>query len=81
MMVLAGRRSAADGTLRAVRVAVLIKQVPRFEDMALGPDGRLQREGLELEMNPYCRRAVSKGAELAQASGGLFDISALRKSL
>ncbi|HWW54549.1 MAG TPA: FAD-binding protein [Acidimicrobiales bacterium] len=60
-----------------MRVAVLIKQVPRFEDMALGPDGRLQREGLELEMNPYCRRAVSKGAELAQASGGTCTVLTL----
>ncbi len=55
---------------RPLRVAVLVKQVPAFEDMALGPDGRLQREGLPLEMNPYCRRAVSKGVELARWSGG-----------
>jgi electron transfer flavoprotein alpha subunit len=48
-----------------MRIAVLVKQVPRFEAMALGPDGRLQREGLELEMNPYCRRAVAKGVEFA----------------
>lgn len=52
-----------------MRVAVLIKQVPRFEQMELGPDGRLRREGVELEMNPYCRRAVSKGVELAAGSG------------
>jgi electron transfer flavoprotein alpha subunit len=36
--------------------------------MELGPDGRLRRDGIELEMNPYCRRAVSKAVELA---GGL----------
>ncbi len=54
----------------ALRIAVLVKQVPRFEELRLGPDGRLQREGLELELNPYCRRAVSKGVELAREYGG-----------
>jgi electron transfer flavoprotein alpha subunit len=52
------------------RIAVLVKQVPKFEAMELGPDGRLVREGLELEMNPYCRRAVAKGVELAREHGG-----------
>jgi electron transfer flavoprotein alpha subunit len=60
-----------------VRVAILIKQVPKFETMQLGPDGRLQREGLELEMNPYCRRAVAKGAELAHATGGTATVFTL----
>ncbi len=53
-----------------VRIAVLIKQIPKFGAMDLGPDGRLVRDGLELEMNPYCRRAVGKGVELAAESGG-----------
>lgn len=48
-----------------VRIAALVKQVPRFEAMTLGPDGRLQREGVELELNPYCRRAVAEAVELA----------------
>jgi electron transfer flavoprotein alpha subunit len=52
-----------------IRVAVLVKQVPRFDAMELGPDGRMQRDGLEVELNPYCRRAVSKGVELARARG------------
>ena len=52
-----------------MRVAVLVKQVPRVEEMEL-VDGRLRRDGVELEMNAYCRRAVSKGVELAQAAGG-----------
>jgi electron transfer flavoprotein alpha subunit len=52
-----------------LRVAVLIKQVPVFEQMSLDQHGRLRRDG-EGEMNPYCRRAVSKGVELAKASGG-----------
>lgn len=60
-----------------MRVAVLVKQVPRFEEMTLGPDGRLRREGLELEMNPYCRRAVSKGVELARLHGGTCTVATL----
>lgn len=53
-----------------MRIAVLVKQVPRVESMGLGSNGRIQREGVELEMNAYCRRAVSKGVELARATGG-----------
>ena len=49
---------------------MLVKQVPRVEDMTLGKGGRLEREGVELEMNAYCRRAVSKGVELVRADGG-----------
>ena len=52
-----------------LRVAVLIKQVPVFEQMSLDQHGRLRRDGAG-EMNPYCRRAVGKGVELARASGG-----------
>jgi len=53
-----------------VRIAVLVKQIPKFEEMELGPDGRLRRDGIEPEMNPYCRRAVSKGVELAAERDG-----------
>jgi electron transfer flavoprotein alpha subunit len=52
-----------------VRIAALVKQIPAFEEMELGADGRLVREGLDLEMNPYCRRAVSQACELAAAIG------------
>src|SRR4051812_25405561 len=45
--------------------------------MELGPGGRLVREGLELELNPYCRRAVSKGVELAAATGGTSTVFTL----
>jgi len=48
-----------------VRIAVLVKQIPKFEEMELTADGRLRRDGIELEMNPYCRRAVAKSCELA----------------
>jgi electron transfer flavoprotein alpha subunit len=59
-----------------MRIAVLVKQVPRFEEMELGPDGRLQRDGVDLEMNPYCRRAVSQAVELAAVRPG-SDIAVL----
>lgn len=61
----------------ALRIAVLVKQVPRFEAMELRPDGRLQRQGMELEMNPYCRRAVSRGVTLAAATGGSCTVFTL----
>jgi electron transfer flavoprotein alpha subunit len=53
-----------------MRIGVLVKQVPKFEEMELGPDGRLRRDGVDLEMNPYCRRAVSQAVELAAARPG-----------
>lgn len=63
--------------MKPLRIAALVKQVPKFEEMQLTPDGRLQREGLELFMNPYCLRAVSKGVELAQCSGGRCTVISL----
>ena len=53
-----------------MRVAALVKQIPKFENLTLGPDGRLERAGLELHLNDYCRRAVAKGVELADLTGG-----------
>ena len=49
-----------------MRIAVVVKQVPTFTEMALDEDGRLIRAGLPLELNPYCRRAVSQAVALAQ---------------
>jgi electron transfer flavoprotein alpha subunit len=63
--------------MKPLRIAALIKQVPKFEDMQLGPDGRLKREGLEQFMNPYCQRAVSKGVELARHTGGSCTVITL----
>jgi electron transfer flavoprotein alpha subunit len=60
-----------------LRIAVLIKQVPRVEEMELGPGRVLRREGLELELNPYCRRAVSKGVELVKEFGGSATVLTL----
>jgi electron transfer flavoprotein alpha subunit len=53
-----------------MRIAALVKQIPAFEEMELGPDGRLKRDGLDLEMNPYCRRAVAQAVDLADQSDG-----------
>jgi electron transfer flavoprotein alpha subunit len=50
---------------RPLSLAVIIKQVPLAEDFRLGPDGRLVREHVPLEVNPYCRRAIARGVELA----------------
>ncbi len=60
-----------------MRVGVLIKQVPVVESMALGPDGRLRREGRELEINAYCRRAISAGVTVAKEYGGSCTVITL----
>jgi electron transfer flavoprotein alpha subunit len=52
---------------RPLSVAVLVKQVPLAEDFRLGPGGRLVRDHVAMEVNPYCRRAIAKGVELAAA--------------
>jgi electron transfer flavoprotein alpha subunit len=62
---------------RPWRVAALVKQIPVAEEMQLGPDRRLVREGVGLELNAYCRRAVSKGVELARLSGGTCTVFTL----
>ena len=61
---------------RPLRVLALVKQIPVFQEMRLGPDGRLVREGV-LHMNDYCRRAVAKGHEIAEASGGTMSVMTL----
>jgi electron transfer flavoprotein alpha subunit len=53
-----------------LRIAVLIKQIPAVEEMQLGEDGRLMRDGTNLEVSAFCRRAVSKSVELAQRAAG-----------
>jgi electron transfer flavoprotein alpha subunit len=62
---------------RPLRIAALVKQIPVGELMTLGDDGRLVREGIELEMSAYCRRAVSKGVEWARESGGSCTVFTL----
>jgi electron transfer flavoprotein alpha subunit len=60
-----------------VRIAVLVKQVPLAETLELSASGRLKRDGVDLEMNAYCRRAVSKGVELAAQTGGTCTVFTL----
>lgn len=60
-----------------MRIGVVIKQVPSVEAAALGDDGRLIRHGVALEINAYCRRAISKGVELARQSGGTCTVFTL----
>jgi electron transfer flavoprotein alpha subunit len=52
-----------------LRIAALAKQIPLAESMRL-EGGRLVRDGLDLEMNAYCRRAVAHGVTLARQTGG-----------
>ena len=59
----------ADGS-RPLRIAALVKQIPAFENMEIGADGRLERQGVPLEMSAYCRRAVAEGVLLADQTGG-----------
>ena len=59
------------------RVAVVVKQVPCIEELSLGPDGRMDRTGMELELNPYCRRAVTKGVDLAKERAGTCTVFTL----
>lgn len=73
--------AAAEGSHPPLSVAVLIKQVPLVDGMSdplkLGADGRLVRQGIELEINPYCRRAITKGVELATSTGGRSSVLTL----
>jgi len=64
----------SHGNGRPLHIAALVKQVPEAEELSLGPDGRLQRVGADLEMNAYCRRAVAKAVELARTSGGTCTV-------
>ncbi|KJF16916.1 acryloyl-CoA reductase electron transfer subunit gamma [Acidithrix ferrooxidans] len=53
-----------------MKIAVLIKQVPAVSELAMGEDGRILRDGIASEMNPYCRRALSKGLSMVEEYGG-----------
>ena len=59
-----------------LRVASLAKQIPHPESMRM-TDGRLVRDGVELEMNAYCRRAVAEGVTLATETGGSCTVLTL----
>jgi len=59
-----------------LRIASLAKQIPQPEALHM-KDGRLVRQGVELEMNAYCRRAVAEGVILARATGGSCTVVTL----
>jgi electron transfer flavoprotein alpha subunit len=60
-----------------LRVAALVKQIPAFEAMTLGADGRLVRDGVELEMSAYCRRAVAQAVATAADHDGAVTVITL----
>ncbi len=51
-----------------MKIAVMVKQVPAGESFSLS-DGTLARDGVDLEVNAYCRRANAKAVELAGPDG------------
>ncbi len=60
---------AAPGA--GLHVVVLVKQVPEHQQTtALDAAGRLIRDGVPAEMNPFCRRAVAHAVRIAADSGG-----------
>lgn len=63
-----------------MRVAVLVKQVPVLEDMSMADGFRLNRETVGLEMNAYCRRAVSLGVRVASGHGSRCTVLTLGPS-
>ena len=69
--VLATRAAGAP-----LRIAALVKQVPLAESLCLD-GGRLVRRDVPVEMNAYCRRAVSQGVALAGATGGSCTVVTL----
>jgi electron transfer flavoprotein alpha subunit len=48
-----------------MRIAVLVKQIPRGEDLEM-VSGRLKRTSGDAEVNAFCRRANAKAVELAE---------------
>ncbi len=53
-----------------MKILVCVKQVPSSDSMRFDERGYLERTEVALEMNPYCRRALAKGTELAWKSSG-----------
>jgi electron transfer flavoprotein alpha subunit len=51
-----------------MRIAVLVKQVPAPAQLAMA-GGRLRRDGVDLEVNAYCRRANAMAVGLAGPAG------------
>ncbi|MCC7487095.1 MAG: hypothetical protein IT529_19155 [Burkholderiales bacterium] len=60
-----------------MKVAALIKQIPAVESLKLDREGRLVRAGVVLEMNAYCRRAVSLAIMLSARTAGRCTVLTL----
>lgn len=60
-----------------LRIATLVKQIPAFEELRLDAEGRLDRAHADLEMNPYCRRAVAGSVDLVASHGGSVTVITL----
>ena len=53
------------------RIVVLVKQVPEVTEQSLDPaTGRLRRDGVDLLMNPFDRRAALEACRLRDDAGG-----------
>ncbi|WP_052396921.1 FAD-binding protein [Streptomyces sp. NRRL F-5123] len=56
---------------RPLHAVALVKQVPPADHPGtLDGRGRLLRDGFTAELNPWCRRAVTRAVELGRGSGG-----------
>lgn len=56
---------------RPLHAVALVKQVPLGDHPGtLDGRGRLLRDGFTAELNPWCRRAVTRAVELGRGSGG-----------
>lgn len=56
---------------RPLHTVALVKQVPLGDHPGtLDAAGRLVRDGAGTELNPWCRRAVTRAVELGRGSGG-----------
>ena len=69
-----GQRAQQAVRRDALRIAVLVKQIPRPAELVL-VDGRLVREGVGLETNAYCRRANARAVDLARPDGEVVVFS------
>jgi electron transfer flavoprotein alpha subunit len=59
------------GSTAGPRILVLVKQVPEVTEQSLDPEtGRLRRDGVELLMNPFDRRAALEACRLRDDAGG-----------
>ncbi|MHB8191090.1 MAG: FAD-binding protein [Ferrimicrobium sp.] len=60
-----------------MKILVTVKQVPASDAVFLDDNGRLVRDGVDLQMNAHCRRALAKGVELARVHKGTCTVVSL----